>query len=298
MRPPLLSPSRIEPSPLSTDNDSTPDPGQSNRPGKPEKTRGEMSDPTLGLEPSEIAPVRNLSGTQLGDYLISEAIGSGGGGQVYRAKHRHMGRDVAIKVLSQSASSNPSLARRFRREVRASAQLLHPNIVTAFDAGEYHDMLYLVMEYVDGESLFQLVRRNGPLSLGLATDYLLQAARGLAYAHDQGVIHRDIKPSNLMVDKAGHIKILDLGLARLNAVAFPDTHDSISAELTTHGTVIGTLGYISPEQISNARHVDLRTDIYSLGCTYHFLVTGRPPYSGALMETLFSAREGADPQLA
>jgi molecular chaperone DnaK (HSP70) len=199
-----------------------------------------------------------------------------------------MGRIVAIKVLPHAAERTAEVVERFRREVKAAARLLHPNIVTAFDAGELDETQFLVMEYVDGQSLFEIVQENGPIPLGQATGYIIEAAQGLEYAHSQRIIHRDIKPGNIMVDRSGRTKILDMGLARLQSVTSQGADASIGPDLTEHGLVIGTVGYIAPEQIVDAHDVDERTDIYGLGCTYHFLLTGSPPYSGSVMQTLLA----------
>ena len=154
-------------------------------------------------------------GQQLGDYVVKERIGSGGMGAVYRAEHRLMGRHVAIKVLSGRASQDLNSQRRFLREVRAFAKLSHSNIVSAFDARLEGELLYLVTEWVQGEDLAQRVARTGPLDCRDALGIALQAARGLQYAHAQGIVHRDVKPSNLILDQHGTVKVLDLGLSRL-----------------------------------------------------------------------------------
>ena len=255
--------------------------------GKKPDTRRDADQPTVGV-PVPSSPAQLLSGTRVGDYLVLEAIGAGGGGQVYRAQHQHMGRIVAIKVLPHAAERTAEAVERFRREVKAAARLLHSNIVTAFDAGEFGDTQYLVMEYVDGQSLFEIVQENGPIPLAQAMEYIIAAARGLEYAHSQRIIHRDIKPGNIMVDQSGQIKLLDLGLARLHRMTSHGADVSIGPELTEHGLVIGTVGYIAPEQILDARDVDERTDIYGLGCTFHFLLTGSPPYAGTVMQTLMA----------
>lgn len=253
---------------------------------KPGTTPVDLNTSVAGTDGSNTAPSRELTGSILGEYLVLEHIGSGGGGRVYKAQHRHMERTVAIKVLHDAHSFDPALRLRFRREVKASARLIHPNIVTAFDAGDHRQTLYLVMEYIDGQSLLDVVRQDGPLPVKQATDFVMQAASGLAYAHSQGVIHRDVKPSNLIRDRHARVKILDMGLAQLCSMTTQGALPSLSSELTKHGTVVGTVGYISPEQMNDAHQVDARTDIYSLGCTYFFLLTGQPPYTGSLMETI------------
>ncbi len=251
---------------------------------------------TVGI-PGPSSTVQHLSGKVLGDYLVLEAIGSGGGGLVYRAQHRHMGRVVAIKVLPHTADSNPQAAARFRREVQAAARLMHPNVVTAFDAGKLGDAQYLVMEYVEGESLFEIVSGSGPLSFGEAKAYTIEAAIGLEYAHSQRIIHRDIKPGNIMLDRSGRIKLLDMGLARLQSLGSEGADTSMIQQLTEHGLVVGTVAYIAPEQIHDAHDVDQRTDIYGLGCTLHFLLTGEPPYTGTVMQTLMAHTQKPVPRV-
>jgi hypothetical protein len=213
-----------------------------------------------------------------GDYVVLAAIGSGGMGQVFKAEHRRMKRVVALKILPPAAVKSPEAVKRFQQEVQAAARLEHPNIVTAHDAGEGHGVHFLVMQYVDGRDLGSLVAERGPLPVAKAVNYILQAARGLAYAHGRGVIHRDIKPANLLLNNEGTIKILDMGIARVDGMPAPAT--GANQPMTAVGELIGTADYMSPEQAEDAHQVDARADIYSLGCTFHFLLTGESPYSG------------------
>jgi serine/threonine protein kinase len=230
----------------------------------------------------------------IGNYLVLDRLGAGGMGAVFKARHRSMKRVVALKILWRESAGQNSYAQRFQREVETVAQLSHPNIVMAFDAGESENGLFLAMEFVDGRDLGSEVEERGPLSAADAVESILKAARGLAYAHDHGVVHRDVKPANLLRDTAGVVKVADLGLARITSEA-----SSLNASLTQVGSILGTADYMAPEQAVDSATVDHRVDIYSLGYTLFFLLAGRAPYSaGSLMALLLKHRDAPIPSLS
>jgi WD40 repeat protein/serine/threonine protein kinase len=204
-------------------------------------------------------------------YRVVRLLGVGGMGAVYEAEHLVMQRPVALKIIRRAYTARADALERFRREVRAAARLSHPNIVATTDAEDAGETHFLVMEYVEGTDLGRLVQERGPLRVDRACDYVRQAALGLQYAFEQGMVHRDLKPHNLMLAPDGRVKILDFGLARFAS-------EAASAGVTGTGMVLGTVDYIAPEQADRARQADIRSDIYSLGCTLYHLLAGQPPF--------------------
>lgn len=238
-------------------------------------------------------------GLVIGNYVVLDKVGAGSMGLVFKARHRRMNRVVALKVLPPSFTMNRLAVLRFQREIQAVAQLSHPNIVAAFDADEFKGLHFFVMEYIEGRDLSRLVREEGPLPVGRAVDFTLQAACGLGEAHAQGIIHRDIKPSNLLLDVAGTVKVSDLGIARMQKpFGRPGGPAAGAAELTCDGAMMGTVDYMSPEQAYNSKLADQRSDIYSLGCTLYYLLTGRVPFPAkTLMARLMAHCERPAPSL-
>ncbi len=227
---------------------------------------------------------------RIGGYEVLECVGTGGMGTVYKACHRRMKRIVAIKVLQPNLGADVSFFKRFQREVVTAARLNHPHVVMAHDAGEADGAHFLVMEYINGCDLETIVRRQGPFPVREAVQAILQAARGLEYAHGQQVIHRDIKPANLLRDENGVVKVADLGLARFNI------DRGAASALTDVGVILGTADYMSPEQAAEAVTVDHRTDIYSLGCSLYFLLTGQALYAAnGLVELMLKHRAAPIP---
>jgi hypothetical protein len=219
-------------------------------------------------------------------YRILRVLGEGGMGVVYEAEHRHMGRKVALKVISKNLVDRPEAVERFTREVKAAARLNHPNIVTAYDAEQAGSLHLLVMEYVEGMSLAQVVERKGPLPVAHACHFVRQALLGLQHAFEQGMVHRDLKPHNLMVTSKGLVKILDFGLARLAS------EQSRGPGLTAADAIMGTPEYLAPEQALDARQADIRADIYSPGCTLYCLLAGQPPFpEGTAMQKVMAHLE-------
>jgi serine/threonine protein kinase len=212
-------------------------------------------------------------GFTIGKYKVLERLGSGGCGTVYLCEHVLVQRKVAVKVLPTSRADNPAALGRFYREARAAGRLNHPNLVKCHDVDEENGLHFLVLDYVDGTSLHELISRFGRLSVPRAANYIRQAALGLQAAHEAGLIHRDVKPANILLDRNGVIRVLDLGLARF----FADEDDPLTLKYDENN-VLGTADYVAPEQALNSHDVDIRADVYSLGATFYFLLVGHPPF--------------------
>ena len=233
-------------------------------------------------------------GFRLGQYAVLDLLGRGGMGAVYLAEHLDLHRKVAIKVLAAGKGDDQRLAaERFMREARSVAALDHPNIVRIFDVARHNDVPYLVMEYVDGDTLQHVLDRDGPMHHTTAADAIAQAAAGLQHAHEKGFVHRDIKPANLIREKSGTVKILDMGLAR----TFDKDTDNLTERLDA-GAVVGTADFIAPEQALNLPRIDIRADIYSLGASFYALVAGKPPFEGNTTQKLLHHQMTSAPHLS
>ncbi len=261
------------------------------------------------------------TGLTLGPYILLERLGEGGMGQVYKARQKLLNRVVALKVIRKECLGNPKVIQRFQREICAAGQLSHPHIVRAFDADQVAGTYYISLEYIDGVDLARMVKDNGPLPVQQACEYIRQAALGLQHAFERGLIHRDLKPANLLVTRGiasdrrrssgmiprplemiaknssgmlrrseaalhypwGVVKLLDLGLARWTSAS----PQQAFTHLTLVGSVMGTPEFIAPEQARDPHNSDIRADLYSLGCTLYFLLTGQPPFAnGSMTEKL------------
>jgi serine/threonine protein kinase len=236
----------------------------------------------------------------LGPYRIIDYLGKGGVSQVFKAWHIGRGCVVAVKVIHQELMTNAEAVARFRREMGVVGKLNHPNVVGAFEDDAIGAAHFYAMEFIEGTDLNKLVQLGGPMTLEMACDCIRQAALGLQHAHELGLIHRDIKPANLVLVKtqedqpAKQLKILDFGLARLRATPEQGSPDLLTAQ----GALIGTADYVSPEQAADPRYVDIRADIYSLGCTFHFLLTGQPPYPvKSFVDKMYKHRNAPPPDV-
>lgn len=226
----------------------------------------------------------------LGKYKLIDHLGTGGMSTVYLAEHVLMHQRRAIKVLPKHRVHDSSYLARFRLEAQATARLDHRNIVRAYDIDHEKDQHYIVMEYVRGRDLQGMIKEDGPLPLDVACRYIVQAAEGLEHAHEIKLIHRDIKPANLLVDERGVVKMLDLGLALFT------NSEMASLTIAHNENVLGTADYLSPEQALNSHQVDHRADIYSLGCTLYFLLTGHPPFPEGTLAQRISKHQNQMPE--
>ncbi len=225
------------------------------------------------------------------DYEILGELGRGGMGVVYLAWNRLMGRKEVLKVVSRELMDRRGVLDRFLREIRNAAQLHHPNVVTAYSAFRAGESIVFAMEYVEGHDLATYVKAQGPLPVAHACNFIYQAALGLQYAHEKGMVHRDIKPSNLILARHGKrpvVKVLDFGLAKASR------EGPMDKTLTHEGQMLGTPDYIAPEQSLDAHKADIRADIYSLGCTLHYLLTGGPPFQGTSLYEVLQAHHSME----
>lgn len=281
------SPGGSEPGSASTRSGRDADLGRAGEPLEEAKTvisrpaSGSGSHPSHGhgATPAEVAGV--LLGQELNHFRLEQLIGGGGMGAVFRAQDTRLDRTVAIKVIPR-VGDDPDLLRRFRNEAQSAARLDHPNIARVYDVGRFDQWHYIVFEYIEGINLRDLVSRDGVLSIDDAVFYCRQVGEALEHAHQRGVVHRDIKPSNVLIRPDGLVKLVDMGLARSQQL-------EVSGDMTASGVTLGTFDYISPEQARDPRDADVRSDIYSLGCTLYFTLTGRPPYpGGTVLQKLLS----------
>ncbi len=230
-----------------------------------------------------------MPGDRLGQFELVEYVGGGGMGRVFRATDTHLGRTVALKILPPEQATDPDALQRFQNEAQSAARLDHDNIARAFYVGEDRGLHYIVFEFVEGVNVRLLVERKGPLPLAEAISYTLQIAEALAHADARSVVHRDVKPSNVLITPEGRVKLIDMGLARLRQT------DPAAADLTASGVTLGTFDYISPEQARDPRNADIRSDIYSLGCTFFFMLAGQPPFpEGTVLQKLLQ-HQGDEP---
>lgn len=250
--------------------------------------------------PPEVVDIPALANHER--YEVLELVGRGGMGDVYRAEHRMMKRPVALKIIKPELVARKSAVERFRREVEAAARLSHPNIVTSYDAEQAGDLHFLVMEFVDGTDLAEVLEERGPLPVDEACDYVRQVALGLQHAMENDMVHRDIKPHNLMLTKYGQVKILDFGLASLTGgkpegeTVTESQWEREQKSLTQASSFMGTPDYVSPEQATDPRNADIRSDVYSLECTMYHLLTGQVPFPGGKVFDKIDAQQKREPQ--
>ncbi len=232
---------------------------------------------------------QSLLGTRLDHFQLEEIIGGGGMGVVFRALDTKLNRTVAIKILAREQAGDDETLKRFRNEAQSAARLDHQNIARVYYVGDDRGLNYIAFEHIEGVNIRDLVDRKGPLPLADVISYTLQVAEALEHASSRSIVHRDIKPSNVLITPRGRAKLVDMGLARLHQVEPTD-------DLTASGVTLGTFDYISPEQARDPRSADVRSDIYSLGCTVYFMLTGRPPFpEGTVLQKLLQHQGDTPP---
>ncbi|HVJ69548.1 MAG TPA: protein kinase, partial [Caulifigura sp.] len=232
------------------------------------------------------APAEHELLTRLGKYVIERKLGSGGMGIVFLAKDTDLKRTVALKVLAKDRAENPVLVRRFKAEGQAAAYLQHKNIVGVYDSGQIDGFLYIALEFVEGQDVLEIIRKRGVIPVKRSIDIIRQVAEALQHAFEKQIVHRDIKPSNLLIKNDGTVKLADLGLAR-------SIDETLDTSITRVGTTVGTDDYMSPEQARNSKATDIRSDIYSLGCTWYHMLTGVPPYGEGSVTNKLQAHASA-----
>ena len=237
---------------------------------------------------SRILHGRILPGERLGHFELLEFVGGGGMGKVFRARDTRLARIVALKILSPEHAADAETVLRFQNEAQSAARLDHENIARVYYVGEDRGLHFIVFEFIEGTNVRDMVANRGPLPLAEAVSYTLQVAEALTHASERNVVHRDIKPSNLLITPGGQAKLIDMGLARLREVDSP-------TDLTASGVTLGTFDYISPEQARDPRNANVRSDIYSLGCTFFYMLAGRPPFVGGTMLQKLLQHQGDQP---
>jgi serine/threonine-protein kinase len=255
-------------------------------------SRSPIVPPTASESIYRILEGRVMPGDRLGHFELVDFVGGGGMGRVFRALDTQLGRTVAVKILSPEQASDPDTLQRFQNEAQSSARLDHDNIARAFYLGEDRGLHFIVFEFIEGANIRELVQQKGPLPLAEAVSYTLQVAEALAHADARSVVHRDIKPSNVLITPEGRVKLIDMGLARMRHA------DPAAADLTASGVTLGTFDYISPEQARDPRSADIRSDIYSLGCTFFFMLAGQPPFpDGTVLQKLLQHQGDQPPNI-
>ncbi|MFT5325407.1 MAG: serine/threonine protein kinase [Planctomycetaceae bacterium] len=262
-----------------------PDLGETVVPDQPTDKPVATTDGTKNPSPSKDAakPAKKKKTVQLGDFKLLKKLGQGGMGEVYLANQLSLDRQVALKILSKEMAKKPGFVERFVREARAMAKIDHPNAVKVYAADSDKGLNYVGIEYIDGQSMQDWIDKLETLSVGDSINVILSCADALNHAHELNLIHRDIKPDNILVTKKGVVKVADFGLAK--------ALDDEDMSMTQSGTGLGTPLYMPPEQARDAKNVDHRTDIYALGCTFYYFLTGRLPFEGGSVLKLIVAKE-------